>query len=329
MEKQFNGKENQATNKFEAAVVAYQNSGLSEAQKENYREKASLAFMQAKHFSAFCGSSGAYDDGLLTDKPNAFKYDGEIIVKAVDYALKNYGKLDEKTGKVIPAMQLANSVYNRQKGEIIKRKLDDEQGDNQKATEHAVRVFLTDTASRRGIKGLNLRFNVLNKDKVEKYMSSKGFYAEDIERYCDILETSYVSSDTVTSDDDGEEGSTCVSDYTVYNRYAQRRSIVDAMLNKLDRVYSAGNVNTQKYVSLLVTFHIHNTPLDDGDVKTDLERYVDNPFKSFLGSHPEFDSVVDAIVSYTGNKRETVLKSLVLARKNLNALASKGSAACL
>lgn len=317
-----NAKETQMTNTYEYAVEMLLDESLTANERAHWERVAMRAAMHSKGLSCFDGSKDTTDNMLMEHLPGYEKYSGKVVTETYQYAQKAYGKVDEETGEVIPATKLFNAAWNLKKAEIGLEKLNEDKGMDQAVADAAVRFFIREEAKKAGIKGIELKFNVKNKEKVAKYMAEKGFGEEVIQAAKALIENTYVNSDSVSlTDDDGEEGSTVLSDLAVYQNKQQATSTVNAMLDALYGAYkNAKTPRLKAHLQYLVTYYMHVMPVNgDMHVAMELQGLQDVNFLHFLKTSKGFKDAAEAIEAYTGNKRETVLKSMTAARALLAA----------
>ena len=271
------------------------------------RDKLALLVLEDKGLASCVCYTVA---GAVVEENPKFQYfDDKVFAAAFSYAEKTFGKLDEATGEVIPFMQLFNYAWNLKQGDIYLLKNEESNGFNRSRKKYLMEFFLEDCCKRAGIRRTE-RFNVLQIDKVEKWLLDNDFGAAEIEKAHTILENSYVVNDETPTADEEQNGYR-LSDSTSYMEQGCSDRAVEAISLMAEKAYkAAGQKNFHKMRYLLTLNYVGYEAKSGQSYGLYIDDVFDPELADYIRRHGYPEDKAATLADYLGIKRETARKML-------------------
>lgn len=293
---------------------------MADHKRSALRDKLTLLVLEDKGLAS-CVTFKT-EDALVEENQRFQYFDNKVFAEALHFAERDFGKVDKNSGKEIPFMQLFNFAWNLKGGDIHLHKNAENNGFNRDRKKFLMEFFLEECCKHSG-KRRTERFNVLQIDKVEKWLLDNGFGEAEQEKARSILENSYVVNDEIATVD--EEQSGCrLSDTTSFTEYGCSERSLDSITAKAMQAYeAAGKKNFEKMRYLLTL----NYMAFEGKIGQLCELYMEDLFDEELADfvrqqgYPEDNA--GTLAEYLGVKRETARKTLREMQKILEKLNKK------
>lgn len=181
---------------------------------------------------------------------------GIISTKTLEFALKTYGKKDEKTGKVIPFEKLFWAAFGLKNQDITTEHLNNTKGDEQKARAEEVKQLVQKIARKNHKLHLIPRISLLKKENLKKVLAQVGATNEEFQKGERLLEDTIVCRD-ICFDEIGEESGSYLSDTVSIDNNHDSESALDMMISAMHEALNlAKNERERKTLLCLATLSI-------------------------------------------------------------------------
>ena len=291
------------------------NPTLTSSARDVLVNRLTQAFMAYKGWTGFDGAH--FCEGETLEQSFGYgAYSGRVLFEAIDFAVRTYGKVSRNTGKVIPFCQLVNSALKLKAPDVVKEKLDDREAEDQRAKEAAVKAFLRRLCKEKGYPAPALKFNVLNKEAVTRFLETIGASEQDLALAMYLIESKLVVSDNFNMDDEDDNNVVNVSNLQAYRDFQASEVHLDGAFDTIHRtLVKAGPSKEGKALKQLLTYHCVDQGAEGNlNVVMFLKDDLDPDFQKFLRSYAGVPKDDRAIVAFTGKKLDTVQKNLCSAR---------------
>lgn len=312
--------QNALPKKIEAVAAALP--GVSGGKRELLEMKLVNLLLEYKGLSAYSNLSNA-DNTAMDDFYNSANYSGIIFTEVYQYAIASYGKLDSKTGRLIPFLQHFNYAWALKKPDLIKETIEGK-GEEQNIKRAQLRELIYNAGTQESIavNSKDLDFNLLNRNKLTEMICEKGFSDEVLEQALDILDNAHICGLEAGGNEDDEDSDALLSDLSDQANYDHAMRVFMQMLDCLDekskKLLKDKDKEIFKYL-VTVEFCKYNPSFEDMNPELLLKHHLSKAFLAYYKSHPQHKDPEDALAAFSGNKRETILKNFSRVRKLLAA----------
>lgn len=251
-----------------------------------------------------------FKEGALVEENKKHKYfDNKVFAEALHFAERDFGKVDKATGKEIPFMQLFNFAWGLKGGDIHLNKNVEANGFNRDRKKFLMETFLEECCKRAGIRR-NVRFNVLQIDKVEAWLLDNGFGEVELDKANTILENSYIVNDHIASVDE-DKMDFRLSDTNSFTEFCSSENAMDGIYNRAMQAFKAAGKKNFVKMRYLLTL---NYMTFEGKVGELCDMYIGDIFDEELAAfvraqgYPEDNAAT--LAEFLNIKRETARKML-------------------
>lgn len=264
----------------------------------------------------FCGNN---DSKLLEESYQNKEYDSEAIVRAYQSSLKSYGMRDEKTGEIIPFLQIFRSHYKYKKLDIAKIKLKENRYDIEiKEKEEQIKDYLVALNEKWGKK--ELPDVMWNYDRAVLFIRNLSMDKDNrdkaLQTLTDLYTTSYVKRESgiPTEDVEGNQVESSSFEQVAINSEREKATQVDRLTSLIENLYVEVDDDLKLYAKYYITMKILLKYKILGHRNTEIEFYIDKHLEEFYyrnySNYTDEKYIKDIIADYIGKKSDTVRKKL-------------------
>jgi len=281
---------------------------LNDVKRDALERSLAPLILKALHLPEFAGM-GEVKDTLLEDGRGYDRYSSDAFPKAYNYAREAYGKLDEKTGKLIPFMQLFNYAYNLKASDILREKIKERDFANHGVKEVKMRSLLNKVTKRQAEPIELGRINVMNLESVKAQLKQMSAEEQDFAEAEQIMSTNYVESDTAVNEN-GENIAGVVSDRMALQDYERTDRNALLIADRMESVLAAiKSPNLKKYASYYLTINVNGFGLSASS-RFYLRHLMDKDLEDYMNYEAGCEDSTTMLANYLGLERETVRKNL-------------------
>ena len=248
--------------------------GLKDYQRE-YCENLLIRRLSGKAHQGWAVQTFA-NNQCFAESYNADKYSGEIMTKAYNYAIFDFGREDSKTGKRILFEKLFWKAFALKNCDQVSEHLRDIEGEEQKAKGEDVKSFVLKVANNNGKKHLVPRMNFLNQERVMQILELVGATEEEKKTAEHLLSSCKIMGD-VCYDEAGEESSSYLSDNHIIDRYDAGDRALDSIVSVFEMAMLGAKTEKDKQTlkAYMTLFVINYCPSDNYNSVSALQSFVD------------------------------------------------------
>lgn len=263
---------------------------------------------------------------------NSDNYDGEVFSRAFKSAMESYGKLDEKTGEIIPFEIIFGSHYKKKKPQIKVNKYEENNYRVEtKVKNNIIKLFLQEQVKKLGGMKLPDNLKVEKSDECVEFLRKLKADEKTINKLMDLYTDRYMQRIQPVSENSEDEGIS-MADFADKDEQV-KEVVIDQIANGIDILFmQIEDKSLIEYARYYITMKILLKYKIIGFDNQILDEYIDKDLEQFyydrFTAYTDEKYIKDIIAEYVGKASDTVRKKIDKVKKIIQNNLLKSASRC-